>query len=483
MAVTEEVPTAVVVVACLEDYFKEFSRFLAKPKLDRIAQEAEIRLSSHRGVEEISAMITKRLEALYAEGGASIDPANPLFPFNAGHIQKLKGMRTRDILDTIREHHEACVLAGRWLNPTFGGDTPPPSPPPVFPLEQRWNDFLAASQAPSLEDESELADLIAWVAKTTSAEMADGLHIEAEANGRMAPVEVHGPGNDVEKVLVAVCDKSSRGSGLGKQVEEAAKKAGENALVIVRSTAYPKSPAAVVSKLIASLCVPVGKGRRVEVQNADWRAMAAFRAFHEKEAATPEFAAWQKQGRPLSNLPAVRDILALDKLLARRPAAAPVAPSTPPPPAGSPKPVAPAAPNAGPLLLGATRGMAPAPVTVAPQELTYHAAFLGGSGSGKTTAALNLIEQLLTRGVPAVLVDRKGDLCRYADPDAWDDAADPARAGRRHALRERIDVALYTPGAAGGRPLALPIVPAGLAQLPEASASSLPASRPRPLLE
>jgi hypothetical protein len=129
--------------------------------------------------------------------------------------------------------------------------------------------------------------------------------------------------------------------------------------------------------------------------------------------------------------------------------------------------------DSGPLLLGATRGASPSPVTITPQELKFHAAFLGGSGSGKTTAALNLIEQLLLRGVPAVLVDRKGDLCRYADPAAWDEPSDPARAGRRRALRERLDVALFTPGAAGGRPLALPVVPAGLAQLPEAEREQL----------
>jgi hypothetical protein len=112
--------------------------------------------------------------------------------------------------------------------------------------------------------------------------------------------------------------------------------------------------------------------------------------------------------------------------------------------------------------------MSPAPVTCTLQELTQHAAFLGASGSGKTTAALNLIEQVLLRGVPAVLVDRKGDLCRYADPAAWADPTDPARAERRRALRERLDVALFTPGAAAGRPLALPVVPADIGQLPEA---------------
>jgi hypothetical protein len=45
---------------------------------------------------------------------------------------------------------------------------------------------------------------------------------------------------------------------------------------------------------------------------------------------------------------------------------------------------------------------------------------------------LTVIEQLLLRGVPAVLLDRKGDLCRYADPEAWAEAElDADRMTRR----------------------------------------------------
>jgi DNA helicase HerA-like ATPase len=116
---------------------------------------------------------------------------------------------------------------------------------------------------------------------------------------------------------------------------------------------------------------------------------------------------------------------------------------------------------AGDLLLGQTRGISSAPVLIAAAELKQHLVVLGGTGSGKTTAALSLIEQLLLRGTPAVLVDRKGDLCRYADPAAWTDSADPQAAAR---LRDRMDVALFTPGNVEGRPLALPIVPQDMAQ-------------------
>ena len=129
----------------------------------------------------------------------------------------------------------------------------------------------------------------------------------------------------------------------------------------------------------------------------------------------------------------------------------------------------PAPRHCGALVLGRTNSVTPAPVTFEPNEFIQHAAFLGGTGSGKTTAALNLIEQLLARDVPAVLLDRKGDLCRYADPAAWDrPLGDPARAAARQALRDKLDVALFTPGEPNGRPLALPVVPPGFDQLPEA---------------
>jgi hypothetical protein len=117
------------------------------------------------------------------------------------------------------------------------------------------------------------------------------------------------------------------------------------------------------------------------------------------------------------------------------------------------------------LLLGQRSGVKAEPIHMEAEELTRHMAFLGASGSGKTTAALCLIEQLLERGIPVVLLDRKGDLCRYADPSAWAEMGEH-QAGRREALRKRLDIALFTPGNPVGRPLTIPVVPDDLDQLP-----------------
>ncbi|HEX5271560.1 MAG TPA: helicase HerA-like domain-containing protein, partial [Gemmataceae bacterium] len=211
-------------------------------------------------------------------------------------------------------------------------------------------------------------------------------------------------------------------------------------------------------------------GRRVLIENTDWRKMLALQAFCEERGNTPAYKAWVCQTRPLCQLSSLRQVLALDALArqAEAPRPAPVTPRPQPAAAAEPEVAPPvgAAPTAGPLLLGVTRGVTAAPVTIDPEELKQHATFLGAPGSGKTTAALTLIEQLLARGIPVVMLDRKGDLCRYADPSAWErPLADPRDAARRQRLRERLDVAVFTPGHADGRPLSIPIVPDGMESL------------------
>jgi hypothetical protein len=213
-------------------------------------------------------------------------------------------------------------------------------------------------------------------------------------------------------------------------------------------------------------------GERVVVADAEWRRMLAFQAFRQRHDSRDDFAAWQRTTRPLGELNALQKILRLKDLAELRLPVSP--PRTRPAPPVAPAQTLSGAPPAaaaspGVLVLGRTASMTPTPVTFEPNEFAQHAAFLGGSGSGKTTAALNLIEQLLARGVPAVLLDRKGDLCRYADLPAWErPLGDQTRVAARKALRDKLDVAVFTPGEPSGRPLALPVVPPGFDQLPEA---------------
>lgn len=463
---TDAIPNAVVVLAGLEDYFRTNIAMVTRSKADRLTRDPEpIRLLGNRTHDEIRAMAVQRLAYLYDTAEIEVDPSNELYPFRDEHLAQLNGLRSRDVLDFLRRHHQRCIMAGRWEEPE--GHVPAPQPPPENDLDALWNDAHSAFQATVPDDEEELATVLANAICAASDELPDGFHFACSPDGRYLEVETHRPDNSIDKRLVAVCNANTRGTALGKQITDLQQRAGEFPVAIVRTTEFPKS-----GKVITQIAGMLKRhGERVVVADAEWRRMLAFAAFRTGHKDRPDFAEWQRTARPLGELNAVQKILNLKDLAASPRTIAPP-PITPPPKQPAPVSLPPADPlptaavRSELLVLGRTGGLVPAAVTFEPNEFVQHAAFLGASGSGKTTAALNLIEQLLARGVPAVLLDRKGDLCRYADPAAWDQPlGDEARRAARQALRHKLDIAVFTPGEPGGRPLALPVVPPGFDQL------------------
>ena len=122
------------------------------------------------------------------------------------------------------------------------------------------------------------------------------------------------------------------------------------------------------------------------------------------------------------------------------------------------------------------------------KHLTTHAMIVGMTGSGKTGLALSMMEEAAIDGVPAILIDPKGDLTNLllqfpdlspADFRPWVDPAEAQRAGltvdafaektaaqwrdglakwgqdgdRIRRLAASADFAVYTPGDTTGRPL------------------------------
>jgi len=140
--------------------------------------------------------------------------------------------------------------------------------------------------------------------------------------------------------------------------------------------------------------------------------------------------------------------------------------------------LAPGAADLGPELLYDSR------------DLTTHAVCIGMTGSGKTGLCVSLLEEAALDGVPAIVVDPKGDLgnllltfpeLQPADFEPWVDAGEAARKGKSIAefaavtaeswrkglaewdqdgerikrLRAAAEFTIYTPGSEAGRPLSI----------------------------
>jgi hypothetical protein len=123
------------------------------------------------------------------------------------------------------------------------------------------------------------------------------------------------------------------------------------------------------------------------------------------------------------------------------------------------------------------------------RDLTTHAVVLGMTGSGKTGLCITLLEEAGLDGIPALVIDPKGDIGNLlltfpdlapGDFRPWIDEADAARKGispdefaaqtaslwqnglrdsgqdgeRIRRLREAVDLPIFTPGASHGLPVA-----------------------------
>jgi hypothetical protein len=503
-AVADQVPSAIIVIACLKDYYEMMRARLTRSTLDRIENDPPLaQLVAVRGEVEVAQIIQQRLGYLYETSGLrpATDAVDPLYPIPREMVQRLVGLRIRDVLDECHKFREACIEAGRIVE-SKGLPSPGHATPSVAEdrsvriakerIEQEWNDFLARYQEEPPDSDDELAELFGWAIQACADELESGHRFDVHVKGETVEIRVkvpiaNGSYRLGEEILVAICNRAPQGGGLGGQCEAAQKRADPRILALLRCGEFPSKPNTAVWKTLASIIK--NGGRKAVAEESDWRTIAAFRSFCRAHGRRAHFTAWLMEENHLSRLLPLIHVLDLDHLdrfeqdPAPRSATSAVSEarsstfdelpasdtdgphtktgSAPPRAANSPAPT-----DVGAIALGTTGALVTEELMFDGQALTAHAAFLGSTGSDKTTLALNVVEQLLLRGIPAILVDRKGDLCAYARSSPWTEAhPNPALDARRKALGERLDIALFTPGYSQGRPLALSLVPRGLAGL------------------
>ncbi|HTL50308.1 MAG TPA: DUF87 domain-containing protein [Steroidobacteraceae bacterium] len=134
--------------------------------------------------------------------------------------------------------------------------------------------------------------------------------------------------------------------------------------------------------------------------------------------------------------------------------------------------------------------LAAEPLMYDSRDLTTHAVCVGMTGSGKTGLCISLIEEAALDGIPALVIDPKGDIANLmltfpglsaAEFQPWIDPAEAGRKGmtvdalaaktaetwknglaewgedgdRIRRFRGSVDIAIYTPGSNAGLPLSI----------------------------
>lgn len=310
--IVSRLPSALVIISCLENFYDELKKFLTRSTRDRVESDPRpVSLQTPRELDEVRALIGRRLQRLFESRGVAYRPEEPTFPIPDEFVERLAGLRARDVLGECQAYRERCVEEGKMAAiPTEGEGTgglgSGGGQQSVNDLEQAWNAFRTSRSAVVPSGEPELARALAEAIGESGAEAPGVEPIRADADGRFVDVEAAG-----DRLLVGVCNKAPQGGHLAKQIDELSDRADGRRVIAARSTGFPGKPGLAITKTLAAF--EMAGGRRVVIEDSDWRTMTAFAAFLSEHRADPAFESWRKRTRPLTSLGALRTILELDQ--------------------------------------------------------------------------------------------------------------------------------------------------------------------------
>ncbi len=520
--IANRLPTAIIIISCLEDFYGQVRGVLAQSYVDRIEKAGPVALHESRTPQEARLIIARRLEHIAETEGGGLSFPDPAKFFGPDFFEEFGGLSTRRLLEhaqtRLREkarpepeegdapHSWTSTLASVLGGIFGGGDTEQPVVAPVD-YREAWERFQNASEAEIPSDENEMLDIFASALALAKLEWGGRITLAVERleiadDVPALDIHVRHKSGQMSDARVFLCNRPTQGGGLKRQLDKVLPATAGKSCVMLRASDFPPNRKNQTAQAFRKF--RDGGGRQILVPIPEWERMMMVREFHAHHKNDAGFESWFESAKLLSNLIPIVQLLRLDllgytlpRLVKDAPAASDVGET-----AADENGVA--LPGAGPswatfgetgaepqpanddelplsvildesgsngtsILAGREVGGRGKPITLNMNVLKRHGAVLGGSGSGKTTLALCIIEQLLLKGIPAVLIDRKGDLCSYANPDVWraNDNEFTERRGEREKLADAIDVAVYTPGRASGRPISITLLPNGINELPD----------------
>jgi hypothetical protein len=506
MAIRDLFARTLIVVSCLESSWKVLLKRAVASFVDRFQEPELLQLISDPGTPH--ELVAKRLDEGYRR--AKFTPPHRTWPFAPGFFKSIPpGLTPREILNRCDKHRLDCARAGKVTElHSFSGTTVQDSPRPVdpSPLDQHFATELAAVDPEIWLDqssESGLGDLLGEAASIFLRELPFDSNVDFAAEHDFHETKqfeslhlrlrriFRAEDDREEHVCVRVLQKANprafqvrltaalTTSGMSEKLDG-------RRLFLLRNSPPPAGPKGAELVKLAKECgaefIPISAG--------DVRTMAAVVALANR--GDSYFETWLLRNLPLSKTELFRKLvpawIGLNTVVSRepepvvdpkpqRPKANDIAviqarvpplvnPVTRPAVKETKNPPAAQAVHGSQILLGARleAGGLGDPVYMPTVDLARHVIIRAGSGGGKTVLVKRMVEEAALCGIPSIVIDTAKDLSMLGD--RWGDHGDkrPAASTKDDArLAEdyfsNVDVQIWTPGHAGGRPMRLAPLP------------------------
>ncbi|SEH06702.1 ATP-binding protein [Candidatus Venteria ishoeyi] len=510
----EQAPRILLVLSCQEKAYLETCPTSLYERLH--SHMTNLDLLPGCSEQEARELIVQRLKTYFKRLQLQAKANDPFYPLNIANLALTSTQTPRDILQACQQQqgkHQTGQQAASL------SQKPLQYPPEQQALEKQWQDFIARLHpvlSRSLPEQA--AGLQALLLHSLSQ------YLQEQRLTKQCQVQTQDSdilllrGEQNTPLRLRLCNQRLQNGDLTRQLQNLLDAASlpianqdDSIPIAVRHSIFSRSASNSVALKLGE--IRRAGGMAVILEDSDWRTLWFMRQFYQQKYQQKGFQSWLQQRQPLSQLPGLQRLASffedLNHAVVSQPEAAhktskPVMPS--PAPASTQQDIqrpfqflkpgsaaiktkpekllvkpheprqskAPATeaqlylPSTSGEPLSVQLGRSADKMQQRQVDLRAHIGILEENGHSAWQLSASLMEQLLLRDIPVLLVDTQGRFKHYAQPAQWQQPADPVQAQQFQALRDHLQVQYYAPGQHPDnlQDISLPVQVAGLGRLP-----------------
>ncbi len=418
----ETLPSLAVIFAVLPALYDSISGEIDRSIRDRIETFGAVPVSLRNlSRPQVAMLLRHRLELLYARTGASVDEADPLYPFEDWFVDELSGQTSRYVTEMVQTFRRLFVALGRvpsledFPAPEAVAPAATPAAAPAIDFGESWERYVVQTLPPPAPSHAlAQAEFIEWALKAALPELEGVKSIDSRKTVRgrastlVIEVVIEGGDGTVERRDIGLFNEAADGAALSEEITAfiASCRNARPVIVRARGRTLPRT-----ARGAGALIGEAEENGAIVIRQFDkpsWeRLQIAKNFFIQKDY--PGFDDWQRRAKPLTQIAPLATIL-------QYPYVKSVAPEESAGRATPEKVVALALPCGPSVMLGnAERGEVHwAPFEPVVKLLNFGLLVTGDPGSGKTQTLNVLIDGVTRMGFPVCIFDFKKD---YVSPD------------------------------------------------------------------
>ncbi|HEU0061727.1 MAG TPA: ATP-binding protein, partial [Hyphomicrobiaceae bacterium] len=324
--IANRVPTSIVLLSCLGDFYGKVREVLTQSYIDRIEKAGPVSLKEARTAEEAQLIIAKRMQA-----DASRSDIDPLLFFGPQFFEEFSGLSTRRILELaqarVREQVTEAEPAleegkGGFISTLaaalgFGGrdEAGGADASALVEFHELWDRFTAQAEAEIPSDDHELLTVLTNALSLARAEWGGALDVvvkRLELGPDLPALDLslkHEGGNTAD-ARVFLCNRPTQGGGLKRQLDKLLAACGGRSAFLLRASDFPANKKNQTGQALRKFR-DLG-GRSILVPIPDWERMMMVCEFHAQHRRSPGFAHWFERTKLLADVLSLAQLLRLE---------------------------------------------------------------------------------------------------------------------------------------------------------------------------